>query len=130
MSSKTDRKALNLSAALLWAVLGVGAAACTEDKTEGNDASTNGKQKCISPGISGVCMCGPGRNGTNLCGEDGYWTTCLCVSLPDGALCQEGVALQCTNICPGQSTAQIIRCVEGKYDCSCSDAGVKRDAGS
>jgi hypothetical protein len=133
MTCKTNSKTLNAGAALLWAALCVGVTTCGEDKTETADASTPGRNKCFSPGIGGNCMCGIGRNGTNTCGEDGYWTTCQCVSRPDGALCTEGERLECQVICPGESVARLTRCVDGKYDCSCADAGAtttKRDAGS
>jgi len=134
MGFKTSSKACNPNAAVLWAVLCVGAAACSEDKTEPKDGSVAGGNKCISPGIGGVCMCGPGRNGTNTCGADSYWTVCQCESRPDGALCTEGEQLRCSVTCLGETSARITRCVDGNYDCSCADAGAasagqKRDAG-
>ena len=131
MGTRTSYMAAHFGSAVLWGALCMGTLGCGEDKTESADAGTTGKNKCIAPGIGGMCMCGPGRNGTNTCGEDGYWTSCLCVSLPDGALCHEGEALICTNTCPGESKPRMTRCLNGKYDCTCPDAGtiVKLDAG-
>jgi hypothetical protein len=71
-------------------------------------------------------MCGPRQNGTTTCGEDGYWRTCSCVTLPDGAMCREGEKLRCGSLCPGENEPRMTRCVNGTYDCRCDrgdDAG-------
>ena len=133
MRTTSSPRTSHFRSALLWITLCVGATACGQDNAEAPDAS-DGRNRCLSPGIGGTCMCGPGRNGTNTCGEDGYWTSCVCVSLPDGAICREGDALRCTNLCPGENAPRMTRCVGGSYDCRCtsagdSDGGAIQDAG-
>jgi hypothetical protein len=133
MSFHYPRMARRPAAAVWLGLWLASAAACGGSKTDKNDSGTTGKLKCISPGIGGQCMCGSGRSGTNMCGEDKFWTPCVCVSLPDGALCFDGQQLRCTVNCPGESSGRIVRCVDGQYDCSCADAGPdtrpKLDAG-
>jgi hypothetical protein len=115
---------------VLGMLLGLGAGACAEHKTDMLDAGLSNKPKCPSPGSTGTCTCGAGRSGMNTCGVDNEWSACICMTLPDASLCRDGDAVRCTNLCRGETTPRVTRCSGGNYDCTCSDAGTHLDAGS
>ena len=129
MSSNRDRRTTRTRVPPLGAawvcLMAALVAGCSDDADAKPDAS-DGRARCQPPGIAGQCMCGAGQNGTTICGEDGYWRTCSCVSLPPGTRCRDGESLRCTNLCPGEKVGRMTRCVGGDYDCRCAaddDAG-------